>query len=66
MSNLELKKTIYASRVGKTKERVIAILNLEIETHLRNNPDLKFEKVGEVEVNSDKSKTYPLLFKTKA
>lgn len=35
-------KTIYASKVTKTQQEVLSILNLEIESHISINPDLKY------------------------
>jgi hypothetical protein len=60
-----LKKTIYPSRAGKTKEQVMSILNLECETHIRNNPDLVYFYLDTPVVNADKTVTYTLHFRVK-
>lgn len=63
-NNLILNKTIYAKRRG-VSTAVDGIINLEIETHLRNNPALYFLKLGTVKENDDLSKTYQLVFDLK-
>lgn len=65
-NRLRIEKIIYAKRVDVTKDQVIQILNLEIETHLRNNPDLCFIAIGEMKKNADRSQTYPILFELKS
>lgn len=59
---MTITKTIYPSRKGKTAKDISDILNLEISEHLRNNPNLKFVKLDGVVTNTDKSKTYTILF----
>lgn len=62
---LLLKKTIYAKRHKTTREQVIAVLGLEVETPLRKHPDLEFVDFGEVVKSADQSHTWPLVFKLK-
>ncbi len=63
---LLLQKIIYAKSIKMTRQQVLDVLNLEIETHLNNNPEVQFAGVGEVKENADRSKTYNLLFKYKS
>jgi hypothetical protein len=65
-SRFLVNKVIYAKRVATTKEQINSIMNLEIETHLRNNSDLQFKGFGKVVENDDRSKTFPLVFEPKA
>jgi hypothetical protein len=55
-------KTIYAKRKGLSSEEMSEIFRLEAMTHLRNNPDLVFIKIGKPVGNADRSKTFPLHF----
>lgn len=62
-ANIEiLNKIIFAKRKSVSKETMVGILDLEIQSHLSKNPHLTFLNVGEVVTNSDLSKTYPLIF----
>jgi hypothetical protein len=61
-NRLIVNKIIYAKRVNITKDQVLQILDLEVNTHLCNNRDLIFVTVGKVLENKDKSQTYPLIF----
>ena len=62
---LMIEKTIYAKRKAVSKEDMQDIFRMEIEHHLRNNPDLQFEGYGEVRNNADRSKTFPIIFSPK-
>lgn len=64
-NRLVLHKTIYAKRKRLTSKEIGEIFRIEAETHLRNNPDLGFIKIGEPVDNEDRSKTFPLYFGVK-
>lgn len=64
-TRLILHKTIYAKRKGLTRKELGEIFRIEAETHLRNNPDLGFLKIGDPVENSDRSKTFPMYFAVK-
>lgn len=55
--HLELRKTIYPSRVKKTSKDIEKILSLAIQTHLDKNPDLSFKKIEKPIKNTDQSYT---------
>lgn len=59
---LVLNKTIYIKRKGLNNDQLSEILRQEAETHIRNNPDLVFIKVGKAQKNADLSTTFPMLF----
>lgn len=59
-------KIIYAKRFKTTKQQTADVLELEVKNHLRNRPDLEFDRLGEVIENKDQSKTFPLIFRKKA
>ena len=61
-NRLLVNKVIYAKRVPTTNGTIRDIFQLEIDTHLRNNPDLEFKEVGGVAVNENRSRTYTLVF----
>lgn len=60
-----LKKTIYAKRFHVTKEQILEIMALEIETHTRKHQDLVFKKLHDPVENSDRSKTFTIEFELK-
>lgn len=62
---LLLQKIIYAKPFKMSADDVKSILNLEVETHIRNNPDVEFAGIGDIKDNADRSKTFNLLFKFK-
>lgn len=57
-----IEKIIYAKRKPITAQAIADILNLEIHTHLRNNPYLKFLNVDKPIQNKDLSKSYFINF----
>lgn len=59
---LILHKTIYAKRKGLSKSQLSEILRLEAVTHLNNNKDLVFIKIGDPKINQDQSRTFTLYF----
>lgn len=61
---LVLEKTIYAKykKYALSIKQVNEILQMEAETHIRNNPGLQFLKMGQSRQNEDKSITYVMMF----
>lgn len=61
-NNLIVNKVIYAKRKGISAKEVDAILKLEIQTHLNNNPGIIFLRVEKPTENQDMSRTFKLIF----
>ena len=68
VNRMQVTKYIFASKHPKTVQQVLEILNLEVECHLRANPDLDFDADAYNPVPekiADKSQKYTLPFKLK-
>lgn len=59
-ARLKVDKIIYQKNLSR--KMFDDILRTEIETHLRNNPDLMFEKFGYEKKGPGNAYTYPLHF----
>lgn len=60
-----ISKTINCNRGGKTAEQVHQILLLEVQEHIRNNPDVVFDKITDPVPNSFGGQVYHITFKNK-
>lgn len=61
-----LKKTVYAKRKPFTDQQLRDVVSLDIQTHLRNNPDVVYSHIADnPQKNDDRSTTYTVCFKPK-